>query len=100
MLFFLITLFFSYPNKVRFSQSITRPDGFILHFDYADNGLLLSVTEPNGNSTTYHYNENRQPDLITDCSGYETKLSSKKKLPVLVHQQSIIRQFCQVHDYH
>nr|WP_273620708.1 RHS repeat domain-containing protein [Neisseria sp. KH1003-01] len=54
---------------------MTRPDGFILHFDYADNGLLLSVTEPNGNSTTYHYNENRQPDLITDCSGYETKLS-------------------------
>ena len=33
------------------------------------------MTDPNGNSTAYHYNENRQPDLITDCSGYETKLA-------------------------
>ncbi|WP_349267352.1 RHS repeat domain-containing protein, partial [Neisseria sp. HMSC077D05] len=30
-------------------------------FEYDDNGLLLSVTDPNGNSTAYHYNENRQP---------------------------------------
>ena len=37
------------------------------------------MTEPNGNSTTYHYNENRQPDLITDCSDYETKLSYTPK---------------------
>ncbi|MGN6977475.1 RHS repeat family protein, partial [Neisseria sp. P0006.S004] len=44
-------------------------------FEYAGNGLLLSVTDPNGSSTAYHYNENHQPDRITDCSGYETKLS-------------------------
>ena len=47
----------------------------ITRFEYAGNGLLLSVTDPNGSSTAYHYNENHQPDRITDCSGYETKLS-------------------------
>ena len=47
----------------------------ITRFEYAGNGLLLSVTDPNGSSTAYHYNENHQPDRITDCSGYETKLA-------------------------
>ncbi|VEH88468.1 Cell wall-associated polypeptide CWBP200 [Neisseria animaloris] len=53
----------------------TDPLKHTTRFEYADNGLLLSVTDPKGSTTEYHYDRNHQPDLITDCSGYQTKLA-------------------------
>ncbi len=56
-------------NPASFSGTRTSPRGFVSAVDYDERGNVIRLTDPDGNITTYAYDDPDNPDLETSITG-------------------------------